>query len=172
MSLTLAWDATALVHAVACDRLDVLGDLAAGPVEESWRNVTTTAVWSEVRDADRPPGWLEVVHVDDLPELQALFRWQARLSSGVRDLGETTVPAWADVHGATAIIDDTQARRVAARHGAAVHGSLWVVAQAVRAGRCSATSASAFVDVMGRSGFRLPFPTGDFVEWAKASGLL
>jgi hypothetical protein len=69
----LAWDASALHHAGSIGRLDVLGDLAEGPKQAPWRNVTTAAVVEELSSYGlAPPQWVEVVHVDGLSELIAV----------------------------------------------------------------------------------------------------
>lgn len=134
----LGWDASALHHAARADRLDVFGDLT-----KSYDNVTTAAVVEELAryglaEAVERSEWLRVVHVDGLDELPALVGWVSRLSAGQHHRGEATVCAWADVHGAVAVIDDDNARRTARRAALDVHGSLWVFAAGVRAGtRCA-----------------------------------
>lgn len=40
MTQALVWDASALHHAIAADRVDAMGDLAS-----PWRNVSTAALW-------------------------------------------------------------------------------------------------------------------------------
>jgi hypothetical protein len=107
---TLVWDASALHHAVAADRVDVLGDLAS-----PWRNVTTAAVGAELRHngLDLAADWIEIVHVDEPDELRALFSWAQAMDAGPRDLGEATVCAWAEIHGGIPLIDDRAAKRVA-----------------------------------------------------------
>ncbi|MFF1463139.1 hypothetical protein [Streptomyces sp. NPDC058330] len=56
--------------------------------------------------------WLEIVHVDDLTEREALVDWMNRVSGAKSNHGEATVLAWAEVHGATAVVDDADARRI------------------------------------------------------------
>jgi predicted nucleic acid-binding protein len=70
------------------------------------------------------PDWLDVVHVDALAELVVLSDWIGRVSSATHSKGEATVLTWAQVHGAIAIIDDADARKVGQAHGLKVHGSL------------------------------------------------
>ncbi len=173
MATTLVWDASPLVHASLVERLDVLGDLAAGPRDAPWRHVTTAAVAEELtRHGGALPGWLSVVNVDGLVELTSLATWVGRVSQQRHSLGEATVLAWAEVHAAVAVVDDASARRVARRHGADVHGLLWVAGQAVTQGRWSAVAVSGFVDRMIESGARYPFTVGRFVDWAIDNGLL
>lgn len=169
----VAWDASPLVHAALIDRLDVLGDLAAGPPDCPWRHVTTAAVAEELAGrGGQIPEWLDVVHVDAIGELSALARWIGRLASGTHSQGEATICAWAECHGAIVIIDDADARRVAQRHGLDVHGVLWIGTQAVRHGRWNAASTSGFFDAMIASGARYPFEVGGFESWAQGQGLL
>jgi predicted nucleic acid-binding protein len=171
------WDTSPLWHASLADRLDVLGDCAAGTQTSPWRNVTTATVVNELkRNALQIDlSWLEVVHVDELNELLATLKWTERMGvdpSLGANIGEATVCGWAEVHGATAIIDDGDARDVAARNGLPVHGSLWVVAEAVRAGRITLPAASGFVDALISTGARYPCGVGGFVAWAQKNRLV
>ncbi len=79
--------------------------------------------------------------------------------------------AWAEVHQATSIIDDDDARRVGQQYGLEVHGSLWLVAQAIDVGRITEATASTFVDVLIARGARYPCPVGGFCSWARESRL-
>lgn len=104
---TLIWDASALLHASLIDGLESLGDLASGPANDQWRNHTTAAVAQEVNErGGRIPEWLKVVHVDAIEELLVLAAWVSRVSSATHSRGEATVLAWAECHGAIAIVDD------------------------------------------------------------------
>lgn len=170
-SLVIIWESSALLHACRTDRLDVLLHLAEalGPA----RHVTTAAVREELAGHDLvlPPS-MSVVHVDGLTELVSLADWVQRLSSSVHDRGEATVCAWAQVHGATAIVDDRAARTAAARAGLDVHGSAWVVARAVAIGHEGIANATALLDTLITDGARYPFPRGGFEGWAKNAKLL
>jgi predicted nucleic acid-binding protein len=168
----LVWDASALHHAARADRLDVFGDVA-----KAYDNVTTAAVVDELagyglaETAERSD-WLRIMHVDGLRELPALVAWIGRLSAGVHHRGEATVCAWADVHGAIAVIDDGDARRAARTAGLEVHGSLWVLVTGVRAGALSEPAADGLVATLIRAGARYPLQGQAFSSWARASGLL
>ncbi len=171
----LAWDSSALHHALIADRADVLGDLACGPVPGSRRNVSTRAVFEELagNGLDTSPlSWLELTPLDGLMELSAFTEWQDRVAAGPHHMGEATVFAWAEVHAATAIVDDRDARRVGQYHGLEVHGTLWLIACGVRDGQMPAASASCFVDALIDAGARYPFPRGEYIEWAKRTRLL
>jgi len=63
-----------------------------------------------------------------------LLNWQcspsnARVlgSSLTGDVDEAATLAWAETHGAVAIVDDRAARNVARHRGVTVHGSLWLI---------------------------------------------
>jgi predicted nucleic acid-binding protein len=115
---------------------------------------------------------MDVVHVDHLDELVALAAWVQRLSSSEHDRGESTVCAWAEVHGTLAVIDDRAARIAAQRAGLDVHGTVWVIAQAVNHGRQTPSGATALLDTLILDGARYPFRAGGFATWAKDKGLL
>lgn len=115
--------------------------------------------------------WLEEVHVDGLRELGALITWAERVGEKSNQ-GEATVLAWAEVHGATAVIDDGDARRLGRGAGLEVWGSLRVIAEAVREGHQTAYAATALVDSLIDTGARYPCPRGGFFTWAKTHGLL
>jgi predicted nucleic acid-binding protein len=173
---TWIWDASALHHAAAVDRLDVLLDIAKGIPDAPTRSLTTTLV---VEELTRNGLWqvcaphLQVVDLEALEELQALARWLAIVSSGLRSRGEATVLAWAEVNGGVVIIDDGDARSAAQRHGLTVHGTLWILVQAIRANALSPASADAFVQALRATGARLPvFPAGGVEAWARQVGLL
>jgi len=172
---TLVWDASRLFYATRADRLDVLADYAAGPCGHGWSNVTTQAVVDELTGHGLAVGalsWLKVVHVDGLSELRSLIVWMERLGAGDHHRGEATVCAWADAHDATAVLDDKNARRVAATYGITVHGSLWVIAQGVAHGRASLASAANLVDLLLAEGTRYGLEKGGFPAWCWQNNLL
>jgi predicted nucleic acid-binding protein len=168
----LVWDASALHHAARADRLDVLGDIV-----KAYDSVITATVLDELdrhglADAVQHAGWLRVVHVDGLDELPALVRWLQLLSSGQHHRGEATVCAWAEVHGATAIMDDSDAKSAAAHGGLDTHGSLWVLAEGVRSGTLMDSTADGLADALIREGARYPFVGRGYSAWARRCGLL
>ncbi|WP_282202162.1 hypothetical protein [Kitasatospora fiedleri] len=172
---TLVWDASPLFHAVKADHIDLLADFARESQGVPRRNVTTATVVHELSHADLDVsglGWLEVVHVDGLDELGALVRWMAVVSGERSNQGEATVLAWAEVHGATAVIDDADARRAARKHAMPVQGSLRVLADALREGRVTEYAANAFADATAATGARYPFGPGGFLSWAGRMKLL
>jgi len=170
---TIVWEASALLHAGRGDRADVLLYLADALAPTPIRHVTTAAVAEELqRRQVTLPARMEVVHVDGLDELVALAAWVQRLSSSQHDRGESTVCAWAEVHAALAVIDDRAARIAARQAGLDIHGTAWVIAQAVNRGREAPSGATALLDTLILDGARYPFRTGSFATWAKDKGLL
>lgn len=172
----LVWDASALHHAARADRLDVLRDLACSERQRPWRHVMTAAVRDELSShgfdsADL--GWLDVVHVDGITELQCLVTWMQRVgATDHRNRGEATVFAWADAHGGIVVVDDRSARRAAQRHGLEAHGTLWIMAKGVEHGHATIDSPSSLADTLLKHGARYPFEIGGFRRWASCQGLL
>jgi predicted nucleic acid-binding protein len=166
--IALVWDTSCLLHAMRADRLDVLIDCAHGGPDSPSRNVTTQAVVDELGKyrlgAADLPGF-EVVHVDGLDEILTLAKWVGALAKGEHNRGEATVCAWADVHGATAMLDDKAAREVARCAGLAVHGTLWLIRSAVLRGRLTIAGASGLADALIADGARYPFASGGFGGW-------
>jgi predicted nucleic acid-binding protein len=171
---TLVWDSSGLVAAIRADRLDVLGTLVS-KVE----NVTTAVVESELKRLELGSlsrhSWLQVVQLDELDEFDALLRWSDRMgASEGHNRGESTVFAWAEVHAATPIIDDKDARQVARAYGLATHGTLWMFAEAINSGVETEKSLAGLIDTLMTKGeARYPFATGeDFGQWARANRML
>ncbi|MFG2656069.1 hypothetical protein [Streptomyces sp. NPDC048425] len=171
----LAWDTSPLFHAIQAGKLDVLGDAARTWQGTDRRNVTTQTVVDELSSYGLSLGsadWLDIVHVDHLKELQALMRWMERVSGNKTNEGEATVLAWAEINGAVSVIDDGDARRIARRHGMPVWGSLRVIATAIAEGEATEYVGSTLVDALLDSGAYYPCARGQFMSWAKHSGLL
>ena len=98
-------DATCLSHFARAERLDVLRDLLVD--KECW---TTRVVLEELDkgvaeypalQGVRAGDWLKVAELDTLDEVQLFASWVGRTGSGERDLGEASVFATAELHGAT-----------------------------------------------------------------------
>lgn len=156
------------------DRLDVLADMVPG------RSVTTRTVLRELADHDVDRrvlelGWPELVAVDEVHEIEAVVFWASLLGcSGRQDLGEVTVLAWAQVHGAVAVVDDGEARRVALRHGARLTGTLGLFAAAVNEGRQTPAGLCGLIDQLigvGRARYKIN-SGAEFESWARGKGLL
>jgi predicted nucleic acid-binding protein len=165
---TLVWDTSCLLHALRAERLDVLADCSRGHPDGPWRNVITQAVVDELErhgmGAADLPGF-EVVHVDGLDETVVLAKWVRQLAAGEHNRGETPVCAWAEVHGAVAMLDDKAAREVARSAGLRVHGSLWLIRSALSRGRMTVAAAGGLADALIADGARYPFKSGGFGAW-------
>jgi len=98
--------------------------------------------------------------------------YMRRLGSGDRDLGEATVLAWAEVHGAIAVIDERVGTRHGRGRGVDVHGTLWVIAKAIRGGLLSDEQASEIVQALSDADASFPCDGSTFIEWARQEGLL
>jgi predicted nucleic acid-binding protein len=171
----LVWDTSPLFHAIKARKIEILGITAQTWQGVPRRNVTTQTVLDELSRNGLPLGdlgWLEVVHVDHLDELKSLVEWLGVLSGQESNHGEATVLAWADVHGAVAVIDDAAARRAGRQAGLPIWGSLRVVAEAVKDGSATEYAATTLVDTMMATGMRYPFQAGQFIGWAKQNGML
>ncbi|WP_433228495.1 hypothetical protein [Actinomadura formosensis] len=170
------WDASALHAAATADRLDVLGDMACCAALGSPRNVTTAAVVEELQQYGLTivgQDWLTVEHVDGLDEILAVAKWVGIVgATSLHNRGEATVCAWAEVHGGIAIIDDRGARCAARTNGLAAHGSLWLIANAVREGWITEAAATGFTDTLLDGGARYPFKRGGFLCWTRQQRLL
>ncbi|MFI6287279.1 hypothetical protein ACIBCM_21445 [Streptomyces sp. NPDC051018] len=172
---TLVWDTSPLLHAIKAGKIDVLGDIARNRWGGARRNVTTQAVISEISHFQLPLAgseWLEIVHVDDINEIEALVNWMHLVSGAKSNHGEATVLARAEVHRATAVVDDGDARRIGRGAGLEVWGSLRVIAESVSEGRTTPYAATALVDAMIGTGARYPCAQGQFIDWSKQHGLL
>jgi predicted nucleic acid-binding protein len=117
--------------------------------------------------------WLEVVELQEVAEVIAFARYKSELGGGPdRNNGEAGVLAWAFVNGGTAIIDERAATRIATREGIAVHGTLWLVANAVRSEKLSRPDAERIVDDLADTDMALPVNGSAFFAWAYGEGLL
>ena len=167
------WDSSALLHTSKAGRLDVLGSFVCGSTDQPWLHYLTATGAEELsRLGHHLPDWATIVHVDGLDEIIAFAAWSMRLVSGPHHRGEAAVAAWAQSHRAVAIIDDRDASQVMKHAGLHVHGSLWMVCKAVKAGRINERTAAGFVDAVAGTGARFPFPIGGFVNWAYTAKLL
>lgn len=127
---TLVFDSAPLSCFARARRLECLEKLTRGE-----RRVTTSAVLGEIRDGvvDFPLlspvlalPWLEEVRADSLAELRLFAQYAKRLGSGIHDVGEASVCAWAEVHGAVVYTDENAATLIArgARRDSEAHPCL------------------------------------------------
>jgi predicted nucleic acid-binding protein len=100
-------------------------------------------------------------------------RYEQRLAAGGRNHGECAVLALAAVRGWTAVIDDSEARKIAHEDSIDYTTTVRLLCQAISAGKMTATSCAAIVDALVRTEYRLPFDSGqDFLRWASREGIV
>ena len=157
------------------DRLDVFGSLLS-----RFDRLTTQAVVDEIRERDAEAhavvtkaDWLRVVPTGGLDFLVAYSTWGRRMGlKDDHDIGETTLCAYAEIHGGTVVLDDCNARKVAELNGLTVRGTVGLIADACRCGEYPVAGASSLVDDLHDSGMRLPFARGGFEGWCREKRLL
>jgi predicted nucleic acid-binding protein len=172
----LVFDSSPLVHFAKAGRLVVLERLGQGR-----RCVVPQPVLEEIAlGVDRHPAlgavatlpWLERVAVDGLAELRAFIAYAEVIGTGSRDVGEASVLAWAEVHQATAIMDDQVGAMAGRARGVAVHGSLWLVFEGYNHGLVDRMGIEDLIAGLLDSGAWYPCGPQDPFEWAKSHGLL
>ena len=172
----LVLDAMCLNHFARVDRLDVLRHLLV-----DHECCTTYVVLSELRaGASIHPDlqtaleleWVRPVRLESVPELECFAKWVDRIGAGERNLGEASVFAVAELCHGTAVTDDQPATRVARRFGIEVHGTVWLLARACKAGKLTVAAAGNLVDMLRATGMRLPCTGPEFDSWARHHGLL
>lgn len=172
----LVFDTTCLSHFARADRLDVLGDILTGTEslmpdvvrEEIRAGSTQYSQLTRVLEAE----WLTIVALDTIDRIRHFAAWTRRVGTGSRDVGEASVLAVAEEIGAVALIDERNATRVGRSHGVNVHGTIWLLANACRAGQLTEVATGNLVDALVATGMRLPCTGSDFSRYAKANNLL
>ncbi|MFW6638546.1 hypothetical protein ACOALZ_00735 [Nocardiopsis algeriensis] len=114
--------------------------------------------------------WISRSALDTPSENAAFAHFSAFLVSGGRNIGEAAVLAYAQVHGATAVIDDGAARRAAKEAKVRYTGTLGLLCEAVRAGFLTLAMVSSVADHLMETEYRLPFGPGEFEKWAQENG--
>ncbi len=117
--------------------------------------------------------WLKLVAVDSLEELVAFTGFLQRLGAGARNVGESSVLAWALVHGGVALTDDQDAVQCAKEKHVPVSRSLSVIATGLSTKALDEAKAAEVVQALvERGGARFPCNGAAFVAWARTTGLL
>lgn len=137
MRLAMAIDSSVLSPFARADKLAVLEQLTAGR-----RRVVPLAVLKEI-DAGAPDyprlgqvrecSWLEAVSTDSFHQVRAASLYLADLGTDKdgRNVGEAATLAWAEIHGAVALVDDGDAVRFGRRRGCTVVRTLRLITQAL-----------------------------------------
>jgi predicted nucleic acid-binding protein len=94
------------------------------------------------------------------------------LGSGERNIGEASVLAWAELNGATAIVDERAGANHGRQRGVQVHGSLWLIVEGYRGGHLDEGGAKALVDALRDTEAWFPCDGEGLFDWARSCGLL
>lgn len=174
---TLVFDNTPLSHFARAGALPVLESLTT-----AFRCVAPAEVVRElVRGIPRHPAlasaiglpWLDIVELTDVAEIVAFARYKAELGGGIdHNNGEAAVLAWANVHGGTVIIDERAGTRAARRDHIQAHGTLWLITNAIRAGKLPEADAVRMIDQLAATDMALSTDGTGFLAWAYEEGLL
>lgn len=174
--LTLVFDSSVLSCFARAGRLDSLKTLTG-----DYRRVMTSAVIDELaRGVQEFPRladvelceWIETVRGDSLEELVAFSDCLRFLGGGPRNIGEAATLAWAEVHGAVAVLDDQTAVQLARQRGVQVKRTLSLVATGFERGRLSEDAAAILVDELIGGGARFPCDGRKYMAWCRDNGLL
>lgn len=173
----LVLDNTPLSHFARVGALPVLENITA-----SFQCVVPSEVIQEIiRGVPARPAlaaavslsWITIVELREVTEVVAFARYKAELGGGIdRNNGEAAVLAWANVHGGTVVIDERAGTRAARRDNIEVHGTLWLVTNAIRSGKLSEYEAITIIDQLAATDMALPTDGAGFLEWAHREGLL
>ena len=96
---------------------------------------------------------------------RAACRWKSQR-------GRSEVLAYAQVHGAIAVIDDGAGRKAARDAGVELRPTLALLCQAIREGLLTVRLVSDLADHLLETKYRLPFKHGGFEDWANENGLV
>lgn len=172
----LVVDTGPLSHLARAGWLSVLRSIAAGrsvvipdAVEAELRQGThLNPHLQQVLDAE----WITTRTLASDVEMAAFGRFASRLVVGTRNVGEAAVLAYADVHGAVAIIDDGAGRKAARDFSVALRPTLALLCHAIRDGLLTTRMVSDLADHLLETEYRLPFGPGGFEKWADEQGLV
>lgn len=173
---TLVFDCTVLSHFARSGQLDALQELVKPyncitPGQVILELLAGSVVHPELTTATAL-SWVDEVELTALNEVVAFARYKADL--GGRDdenNGEAAVLAWVATHGGIALIDEEAGRRFAERDNLVAHPTLWLVANACKAGLIARGACEAMVDALHES-MRLPVDGAGFFAWAHREGWL
>jgi predicted nucleic acid-binding protein len=172
----LGLDSSVLSPFARAGRLDLLAQLTA-----PYHCVTTEEVLEELERGRRvyPAlgdalglSWLHVV-VARSPAMIGLLQLYTRsLGSKGRNLGESSILAWAELTGNVVLLDDDAAVRAGRKREVRVLRSLSLVATGLSTGMLIPEEAQRLVDELReRGGARFPPESSYFVAWAERQGL-
>ncbi len=167
----LVFDASPLSHFARAGRLETLERLTAGDACHVTRAVMAeldagVAAYPRLGEV-LAAAWLRVVAVDEPRELNVFAAYARSLVVGERNLGEASTLAWAEVHGALAVVDDLAARKLAHARGVSVRGSIGLVMQGVKSQVIGVADGRAILQELHKAGARLPSQfEKEYDDWA------
>jgi predicted nucleic acid-binding protein len=116
--------------------------------------------------------WIEHRVLTSEDELSEFTKFASLLVAKGRNLGECGVLAYAKANGATAVIDDGPARKIARANNVRHQGTLGLLCEALRGNLLTVDLISTVADHLLESEYRLPFTAGGFRKWAHDHGLI
>lgn len=156
MSAEVGFDSSVLSPFARAKRLDVLEQLTRGR-----RRVVTRAVLDEIeRGRTLHPAlgdvaalsWLEPVPVDSLDELVAFTAYLRILGSDARNVGESSILAWAEVRSGVVLVDDQAAVNAAKARHVMTRRSLALLCDGLRTKVMTIVQARSLVDELVAAG--------------------
>ncbi|MFI7147534.1 hypothetical protein ACIBO2_21675 [Nonomuraea sp. NPDC050022] len=172
----LVIDSSPLNYFARSNQLPLLGKLLAGltclivrAVEEELLNGGSKH--AQLYQVSMQP-WLTTVDATTLDYLSLFSEYHGRLGRGSRNIGEAATLAYAELHNATAMIDDRAGRRHGLDRGVKVTGTLEILCTGVREGVVEEQEVVAVVDLLRDHEAFLPCDGAGFFAWARAEGLL
>lgn len=116
--------------------------------------------------------WITIRALTTSEELTSFAKFAERLVVGSRNVGEAAVLAYADVHRATAVIDDGAGRRAAHDFSVSLRPTLALLCDAIRDELLTVRMVSNLADHLLETEYRLPFVSGGFARWACENGMI
>lgn len=173
----LVFDNTPLSHFARAGALPVLESITAtfqrvAPAEVVQELLIGISRYPALATAVSLP-WLDIVELSEIEEVVAFARYKAELGGGKEhNNGESAVLAWASIHGGTVIIDERAGTRAARRDQIDVHGTLWLITNAIRTDKLTEAAAVSMIDQLADTDMALPTDGAGFLAWAYEEGLL
>ena len=177
MATALAFDTSVLSTFARAGRLELLERLTGGR-----RRVVTRAVLGELeRGRGKHPAladalslrWLETASIEDLDDLIVFNQYVRVLGVDSKNIGESSILAWAERIAGVALVDDDAAVTAGRARRVPVRRSLGLVHHGVHSGELDRAQARALVDdLIQLGGSWFTCDGAGFEAWAEARGLL
>jgi predicted nucleic acid-binding protein len=177
MPPALGFDSSVLSPFARAGRLDVLDRLTRGRPR-----VITEAILVEIergcfqhpRLAEvRALSWLEIVRVDSPHQLEVFNEYIRILGTADRNIGESSILAWAEATSSMVVMDDDDAVRAARGRNVVVLRTLTLICSGLNQKLLTNEQACTLVDELAsEGGARFPCDGAGFVQWAERNGLV